>query len=127
MSVQDWGNAFLAIAALGALAYPLLYTRSAWHESMVGRDTMTFAVAVVVILALSFAVRVFGLDGPPRAVISTSIYAALAVLFWRRVVVLHRMQRNPWEFSRRDEERQQRREQRRANRHELPPPTPPEE
>lgn len=116
MDVQWWGNVFLVAAALAAIVFPIVYARSAWYESTVGRDTMTFSVAVVVILTLTFAVRVFGLNGPPRAWIATVIYAALALLFWRRVVVLIQIQRNPWKFAQQDEARRQRREQRRSDR-----------
>lgn len=116
MSVQWWGNVFLAVAALAALVFPIVYARSPWYHSTVGRDTMTFAVAIVVVLGLTFAVRVFGLDGPPRAILATVIYAVLAFLFWRRVWVLLRIQRDPWGFAKRDQERIERREQRRHDR-----------
>jgi hypothetical protein len=113
--VVYWGNVFLVVAALGAAVYPIVYARSAWYESTVGRDTMTFAICTVIILVLSLAVRVFGLAGPPRAVIATGIYVLLAFLFWRRVWVLVQVQRDPWKFAARDEERAQRRAQRRTD------------
>lgn len=109
-------NVCLVVAGIAAVIFPVLYARSPWYDSTVGRDTMTFAVCLVVIIALLLAVRVFGLEGPPRAFLALAIYAALAFLFWRRVWVLWRIQHDPWGFARRDEERQQRREQRRANR-----------
>jgi hypothetical protein len=117
VSVQQWGNVFLALAGLAAIVFPIVYARSPWFDSTVGRDTMTFAVAIVVVLGLTFAVRVFGLNGPPRALIATAIYAGLAFLFWRRVWVLLRIQRDPWGFAKRDQERIERREQRRHDRH----------
>lgn len=106
-------NFFLVLAGIAAVIYPVLYMRSPWYESTVGRDNMTFAVCIVVIIALLLAVRVFGLEGPPRAALALVIYASLAFLFWRRVWVLWRIQRDPWQFARRDEERRQRRVQRR--------------
>jgi hypothetical protein len=114
--IQWWGNVFLAAAAMGACAFPIVYARSSWYDSAVGRDTMTFSVATVIILCLSFAVRVFGLNGPPRAWLATTIYVVLAFLFWRRVYVLRKIQRNPWEFARRDQERIERRAERRSRR-----------
>lgn len=110
-------NVFLVLAGVAALIFPVMYARSPWYDSTVGRDTMTFSVCIVVIIALLLAVRVFGLEGPPRAFLALAIYAALTFLFWRRVWVLWRIQQDPWGFAARDQERQERRAQRRANRH----------
>lgn len=112
-------NVFLALAGVAAMIYPIMYSRSPWYDSTVGRDNMTFAICIVVIIALSLAVRVFGLQGPPRAFLALLIYAGLSFLFWRRVWVLWRIQRDPWGFARRDEERQKRRALRRAKRRGL--------
>lgn len=117
-------NVFLVLAGVAALVFPVLYARSPWYDSTVGRDTMTFSICLVVIIALLLAVRVFGLQGPPRAYLALVIYAALTFLFWRRVWVLYRIQRDPWGFARRDEQRQQRREQRRVDRQTRKPKHP---
>lgn len=111
--LHDFGSLSLVLAAVAAHIFPALYTRSAWSISAIGRDAMTFAVAVAVILDLSVAVRVFGLSGDIRLVLAAVVYAVLAVLFCRRVWLLVRIQRDPAAFAARDARRLARRQARR--------------
>lgn len=74
-----------------AVAFPILYTRSPWRSSIVGRAVMTLSVAIALILVASLAYQFIpALPGLPVA--AAVLYVWLAFALWRLLVVLARVQ-----------------------------------
>ena len=86
------GTVLLGVTLLAAVAFPVMYSRSNWRATMVGRDTMLMSVTFVVILGQALAAYVFGFDDPTRLVIRIVVFGVLAFVFTRRLWVLYRVQ-----------------------------------
>jgi hypothetical protein len=79
------------IGAPPAVLFPVLYLRSPWRSSAVGKAVMTLAVALAVILTQG-TIRDAGWATPPLW-INAVLYPCLAFALWRQLLVLLRLQR----------------------------------
>lgn len=82
-------------ALLPAVLYVVVYSRSPWSRSMVGRDLMALSVVMALALALAAARAYLGPDWTGRQILRVGIYVVLAVVLWHRLILLVRIQRHP--------------------------------
>jgi hypothetical protein len=85
------------VAFAGAFAFPLLYLRSPWEKSAVGRDAMLLGVCFAAILGYNVVrLAIIGPGVPPDfEVPRLIIYGVLAVVLPRRALLLWQLQRKP--------------------------------
>jgi hypothetical protein len=95
MSLRDLTTLIVVVGAVPATAFPVLYAAWApWWRSPEGRHLMGFTVTVAAFLDLILAVRWLG-PFPGLPAVLVVLYAAVALLLWRRLFLLIRAQRKP--------------------------------
>lgn len=88
---QTMATILVAIGAVLAWAFVLLYRRVDWRATGEGRHIMGFTLMVAIILSLAVEVRVFG-PYPGLQIVAMLLYGWLVYLLWSRVRLLWRAQ-----------------------------------
>lgn len=62
------------LAAIPATIFPLLYSRSPWRETLIGRALMTSTVGLALLVDISLLYKVFGDEYFARDVVRLVVY-----------------------------------------------------
>lgn len=81
------------VSSVPVILFPILYAVSApWWRTPAGRQSMMLGLALLGLVALGLARRVFGADYPGKDVAVLGVYVLVAVALWGQVVLLVRVQ-----------------------------------
>lgn len=90
--LQLVGNAALWAATIPAVLFVVLYARSRWEDSQIGRQTMAMSFSIALVLTLSVFRTIIG-DSPLYQGLRVMAFLTIIPTFWWRVVILLRAQR----------------------------------
>lgn len=82
----------LTAAFVPAALFPLLYARSPWRSTIVGRSVMTLSVVIAVALGLPLSRLLFG-DPPWLHALRLAVMVLVVAALWQQLVVLVTVQR----------------------------------
>jgi hypothetical protein len=82
----------LLAAFVPAVAFPLLYLRSPWRSTIVGRSVMTLAVVIALALALPLSRIALG-DPEWLQAVRLVVFVLIVVALWQQLIVLVTVQR----------------------------------
>jgi hypothetical protein len=91
----------LVAAFIPAAAFPVLYARSPWRSTPVGRSVMNLAVVIALALALPLSRIALG-DPEWLEVLRTAVFVLIIAALWRQLLVLVTVQRRQRRRERQD-------------------------